>query len=209
MNPKQTHPEDNGSLEAAIPAVTDGRSRRDDRLRKAWGRVSEEAGRYLVMVLYLWVLFGVFVLCELIVADQRGLSFSAQGFAIVNALILGKVMLVFQDMNLGRWLRRRPLICPIVFESLLLAALFICFHTLEGVIRGLFKGRSVGESIPAIGGGGLIGLAAVALLLFVTLMPFFAFQNLSRALGAGKMNAMLFGSAIKGLEAEVGSDSRS
>ena len=197
---------DHDPRQAETPAVLSNHIRRDDRLRKAWERVSEEARRYLAMVLYLWVLFGVFVLSELIVEKRQGISFSAQGFAIMNALILGKVLLVFEDINLGRWLRSRPLIYPILFQSFLLTALFICFHILEGVITGLFKGRSVVESIPAIGGGGLIGLAVVVLLLFVTLMPFFAFQNVSRALGAGKLNAMLFGGAIKSPEAEVRSD---
>ena len=57
---------------------------------------------------------------------RRGISFSAQGFAFFNALVLAKVMLVAEDLDLGRWLQRRPLIYPILHESLLLTVLFIC-----------------------------------------------------------------------------------
>src|SRR6266550_8367749 len=52
-------------------------------------------------------------------------------------------------------------------------------------------------SIPAIGGGGLAGVVCVAVILFVALIPFFAFRNVSRELGPGRLNAMLFGTTTK------------
>jgi hypothetical protein len=72
---------------------------------------------------------------------------------------------------------------------------FICFHILEHVVIGFFKRESIAASIPAIGGGGLVGLVSVALILFVSLIPFFAFRNVSRELGAGRLEGMLFGIA--------------
>jgi hypothetical protein len=68
-------------------------------------------------------------------------------------------MLVAEDLDLGRWLKRRPLIYPILQESLLLTALFIGFHVVEHLIIGLVKGETFAASIPHIGGGGLAGLA--------------------------------------------------
>ena len=44
---------------------------------------------------------------------------------------LAKVRVVVEDLDLGRWLPRRPLIYPILQESFLLTALFICFHVVE------------------------------------------------------------------------------
>jgi hypothetical protein len=93
-------------------------------------------------------------------------------------------MLLTEGLNLARWVRRRPLIYPILFESLLLAVLFICFHVAEHVVVGLFEGEeAVAESIPAIGGGGFAGVVCVAVILFVALIPFFALRNVSRELG--------------------------
>jgi hypothetical protein len=59
----------------------------------------------------------LFVVQENIILRQRGISFSAisfsaQGFALFNALVLAKVMLVAEDLDLGRWMKRRPLIYP-------------------------------------------------------------------------------------------------
>jgi len=86
-------------------------------------------------------------------------------------------MLVAEDLDLGRWLRGRPLIYPILYESLLLTALFICFHVIEHIVIGRFKGEALAASVPHIGGGGLTGLACVAAILFVALIPFFAFNT--------------------------------
>ena len=61
---------------------------------------------------------------------------------------------------------------------------------------GMIRGESLQASIPAIGGG-YVGLASVATILFVALIPFFAFRNVSRELGAERLNAMLFGSSVK------------
>lgn len=160
-------------------------------------RALDEARRFAVMFVYLWVLFGLFVLNERIILDQRGIDFSSHGFALVNALVLAKVMLLTEDLNLGRWMRRRPLIYPILFEALLLTVMFICFHVVERIVVGLVKRESVEASIPAIGGGGAAGVACVAVILFVALIPFFAFRNVSRELGPGQLHAMLFGAAAK------------
>lgn len=102
-------------------------------------------------------------------------------------------MLVVEDLKLLRWLRPRPLIYPILCESLLLSLLFICLHVIEKLIAGVLAGKSAAASVPAIGGGGIVGLVCVAVMLFVALIPFFAFKHLARELGHGRLNAMLFG----------------
>jgi hypothetical protein len=114
----------------------------NDRLRMVKERLGHELRRFALMFLYLWALFLLFVLNEDIIFRQRGISFSAQGFAVFNGLVLAKVMLVAEDLDLGRWLQRRPLIYPILHESLLLTALFIVFHVVEHLVIGLVKGEN-------------------------------------------------------------------
>lgn len=164
----------------------------DETARTLKQRLAEEMRRFFVMFVYLWILFGLFVLNEQIILRQHGISFSSQGFALVNALVLAKVMLIAEDLNLGHWLRERPLIYPILHESFVFAILFICFHVVEHVVVGWFKGETVAASVPAIGGGGFAGLLCVTLILFISLIPFFAFRNVDRALGGGQLRALLF-----------------
>ncbi|WP_395664837.1 hypothetical protein [Methylocella sp.] len=78
-------------------------------------KAAEEFRRFVTLFLYLWVLFGVFVLNQGIVMREKGVNFTMQGFALVNALIFAKVALVFEMFDPGRWLRKRPLIYPILY----------------------------------------------------------------------------------------------
>jgi len=168
-----------------------------DRLHTIEQIAVSEARRFLVMFLYLWLLFGLFALHEDIVLRDRGIGFAFHGFALVNALVLAKVMLIAEDLKLGHRLRARPLVYPIVTEALILAALFIVVHILEHVFGGLIGGQTLAASVPSIGGGGMQGLFCVAMILFVTLIPFFAFRHISAELGPGRIKAMLFGGVAR------------
>lgn len=153
----------------------------------------EEARRFLVMFLYLWAIFALFALHERIVLREAGVSLPSQGFAFVNALVLAKVMLVAEDLNLGGWLRGRPLIWPVLHESVLFALLFIAVHYLESFFVGWFQGETLRASVPAIGGGGLPGLISTAVIMAVALIPFFAFRDVNRALGGNQLVELVLG----------------
>lgn len=166
-------------------------------------RVAAEVRRFAVMFLYLWILFGLFVLNERIILRQEGVGFASQGFAVFNALVLAKVMLVAETLNLGDRFRRGPLVYTILCQSFLFSILFISFHIVEKVVLGLVKGESLAASVPGIGGGGLAGVVCVGVILFVALTPFFAFRELSRVLGPGRLNAMLFRQIRHAAESDI------
>jgi hypothetical protein len=160
-------------------------------------RVIKEVKLFAVMIVYLWVLFELFTLYEFIILRKRGIYFSPQeGFALINALVFGKVMLVALDLGLGHRIRRHPLIFPILFETFLLIVICIGAYIVEHLVVGLFKRETLASSIPAIGGGGLLGYVCVAVIFFIEMLPYFAFRNVSRELGPGRLNAMLFGTKV-------------
>jgi hypothetical protein len=75
--------------------------RTDGRSKQLKARAVDEIRRFAVMFLYLWILFGLFVLNERIILGQRGIDFSTQGFATFNALVLAKVMLIAEDLKVA------------------------------------------------------------------------------------------------------------
>ncbi|MBS0558631.1 MAG: hypothetical protein JSR21_01110 [Proteobacteria bacterium] len=154
-------------------------------------RVAHEAIRFFWIFLYLWVLFGLFVLNERIILGQRGIGFASQGFALVNAFVLAKVMLVAEDLKFGGWFCNRPLVVPIVADSALFAALFLVTHILEEVIVGLIHGHSAVSSVPAIGQGGIAGAITVSVILFVALLPYFSYMHLGRIIGPERLRGWL------------------
>ena len=153
----------------------------------------DEGRRFLVMFLYLWAIFALFALHEKIVLREVGASLPSQGFAFVNALVLAKVMLIAEDLNLGGWLQGRPLLWPVLHESVLLALLFIAVHYLEHIVLGMLHHESLQASVPAIGGGVLPGLLSTAVIMAVALIPFFAFRDVTRALGGNRLVELVLG----------------
>jgi hypothetical protein len=55
-------------------------------------------------------MFGVFALHESVVSAKNHIDYHFYGFAVINALILGKVMLVAIDLHFADWFKGRPLI---------------------------------------------------------------------------------------------------
>lgn len=161
--------------------------------KTARARILEELRLFFTLFIYLWVLLGLFVLVENIYRREAGEGIVVQGFALLNALILGKVMLIAEHMDVARRLRHRPAIVPILIEALLCTGLFITFHIVERVVMNLFRGTAGEESVLSLGGGGYPGLILVAIILFVSLLPFFAFKNVTRIIGWPRMRHILFG----------------
>ena len=63
---------------------------------------------------------------------------------------------------------------------------------MEEVIVGLFKGKTIGESIPSIGGGTPSGVFFVGVIHAVALTPFFAFREVGRAIGERALHSLMF-----------------
>ncbi len=160
--------------------------------RSLKAKAADEFRRFLVLFFYLWILFGVFVLNQGVVLREHGINFAMQGFAFFNALVFAKVVMLFEVFDPGRWLRKRPLIYPILYESVLLTVLFLIAHVLEKTIEGLIRGKTLTESMPLLTGAGLPGFLSIAVILFIALIPFFGLRNLSLAMGEGRLYAMIF-----------------
>jgi hypothetical protein len=104
-------------------------------------------------------------------------------------------MMVVEYFDFSRWLRGKPLVYPVVFESLLLSVLFMLFHFVERLAMGLLRGETLRDSMPNLAGGGMLGLLCIGCILLFSLLPFFAFKHLSRVLGASYVYGLFFGGA--------------
>ncbi len=162
------------------------------RLHRLAEKGIEEFHRFTVMFAYLWVVFGLFVLNQAIILGKAESHFAVQGFALINAAVLAKVMLVAEDLKLGHRFERLPLIYPVLYKSSAFAVVFIVFHILEKIMVGLLAGEAIGASIPSIGGGTWLGLSSVWAIMAVSLLPFFALREISRVLGKGALWSIMF-----------------
>jgi hypothetical protein len=147
---------------------------------------------YLILACYLWVVFALFVLYRSVILSEHRIPFAPHGLALVNALVLAKVMLVAQKF-VDKWFNEIPLLYTTLCKSAAYAVLLGWFKTVEETAVGLWRGLSYKESIAvAIGHGSLTGTLVLMAMLAVVLIPFFAFTELSRVLGEEELRAVLF-----------------
>jgi hypothetical protein len=154
-------------------------------------RALHEARKFFWIFVYLWVLFGLFALHESIILARHDIEYLPFGFAALNALVLGKVILIGEDLHFARGLEDRPLIYAILYKSAAFAVMLICFRIVEKLLHGVLTGHSVAESLPAVGGSSVAGILAVGLIVFVALIPFFAFSEIGRVMGEDKLRSLL------------------
>jgi hypothetical protein len=154
-------------------------------------KIKHEVKEWIVMFLYLWVMFGLFALHQSIIMAEQHQDYRLQGFAIVNALILSKVMLVAEGMHLARGRKDSRPIVVILSRSLAFALLFIVFHVVESIIVGVASGKTIAASFPELAGGHLSGIVSLGVIVSVSLVPFFAFREVSRELGEGRLLRLL------------------
>jgi hypothetical protein len=151
----------------------------------------EEGKQLLWIVIYFWVLFGLFSVFRSLVLNERNLVYH-QGFAIINAFLLAKVVLIAEFFRVADNLKNRPLVYPIAFKSAVFSAILICFHIIEETLVGMWHGKTITASIPEIGGEGWKGTLVIGSILFVALIPFFAYRELARVLGKEQLHSLVF-----------------
>jgi hypothetical protein len=155
-------------------------------------RAYQELKEYLAITLYLWLVFGLFILYKSVLLSERGFSLVAHGIALFNALALGKIMLVARAFHFADYFKEKPLVYPTLLKSISFAVVLGCFKILEEAAVGWYHGKSFGESIAEIGAGTLGGILAMVAILAVLLIPFFAFTELRQILGADKLVKLFF-----------------
>ena len=147
---------------------------------------------FLGIFFYIWILSAAVAVHESIILGKGHLNYQAQGFAIINALILAKTLLIGEDLHLGtKFARNKPLIYAILYRCLVFSVFIVAFQFVEEVVVGMFRGRTFTEMFPAIGAESLIGIFSRGAVVFVALIPFFTFREVGRVIGKSELWSLL------------------
>ena len=151
-------------------------------------RVYQEFKEYLALSLYLWIFLGMFEVFKSVVLAEHSIDFATHGFAIINALVLAKFMLLVKALHPGKHVEDAPLVYPTLLKSAIFALVLMVLKILEDTTVGHFRGKTISGSIADLGGGHLNSILVLTLMLFVVLIPLTAFGELERVLGEGKVS---------------------
>jgi hypothetical protein len=155
-------------------------------------QVIEEFKLYLLIVLYLWIFLGSFTIYRRLVVAETGAAYLNYGIALIEALVIGKVILIGKMFSVSRRFEDKPLIVPVIYKSALFGVLVLLFGLMEHIVKGWFHSEGLLGGLRAIGELGVYELGARVLMLIVAFVPFFAFWELGRILGKQRLYALFF-----------------
>jgi hypothetical protein len=155
-------------------------------------KVSREILRYWINFVYLAIFFGVFTWYRRLILAEYHITYAHYGFAVIEAFILAKIILVGDAFRLGRRFEEQHLIFSVLYKTFLFSLFVGVFAILERVIEGLIRGKGLAAGFHTIMNEGRDELLARCLLTFFAFIPFFAFKELGRVMGEGKLGALFF-----------------
>jgi hypothetical protein len=152
----------------------------------------EELKLFWIIASYLAVMLAAFAWYRRFVLSAAGVSYFHYGAAVVEALILAKVILIGQALGLGTRFEDSRLIFSVLFKALVFGVFMAIFGMLEHLIEGLIHRESWDEIEHGLVKAGRGEILARTVMMIVTLIPFFAFWETDRVLGDHKLFRLFF-----------------
>jgi hypothetical protein len=165
-------------------------SGRDTKRHGAKVKVVHELRKLAVISLYLFVFFAVFRVYTRLVLEEYDINYFQYGLTLLKSVALAKIILTGEAFRLGETSRARPLLVLTVYFAVVFGAFAFAFEILEHLALGWFRGKGPSAVLAEIADKGWPHLVAMAMVVFVAFLPFFAFREVGRALGEGKLRDM-------------------
>jgi hypothetical protein len=173
----------------------------NERARNLKQRGLLEFKRFVAIFLYLWVVFALLSIHESIIRALHGLDYEAHTFAVINAFVFAKVLLVGEHFRLGTRFKHKPLIYPVLYKCLVFSVLLTGFHIVEKIVAGVIGGETLRQGLAGVDGRTLVSIVSMSTLAFVMLIPFFAFRELGQLIGQKELRSLFLG---RGVMSDVG-----
>lgn len=154
-------------------------------------RLRREMQEYLLIAAYLAAFLVSLTTYRRLILAEYHVSYFNYGWAIMESMILAKVILIGQVLHVGERFGERPLIVATLWKTFMFSLLVAAFVVVEHVVTALLHHRPVAEEFQLTGGQGYEILARVQLMV-VAFVPFFAFRQISEVLGEGKLFELFF-----------------
>jgi hypothetical protein len=150
-------------------------------------KAAHELKEFLAISLYLALLFCALTTYSMLLLRKYDANYVSYTFAIINALIVGKVILIGEMAHLGRRAEARPLHQTVLYKAILYSILVLAFHFLEEFIKRIINHKPFGTVLHEIDYN---DLSAKTIVIFCVFIPLFCFTELRRILGEDKFHAL-------------------
>ncbi len=155
-------------------------------------RLAHEFTQYWINVLYLAFFFGAFAWYRRLVLAEYQITYLHYGAAVIEALILAKVILIGDALDLGRGPKDKPLIYRVLRKTVVFCLFVGFFAIVEHMVEGLIHGKGLAGGLSTLWSVGKYEILARCLVTFFAFIPFFAFRELEELLGEGRLRGLFF-----------------
>ncbi|MBY0226028.1 MAG: DUF4339 domain-containing protein [Hyphomicrobium sp.] len=172
-----------------------GEGRTDTRITKQnlKDRARHELRSYVVITVYIWMILSLLRLHETLLADSYHVGLQAHGLAIVNALILGKVVLIAEALRVGDRTAQRAPAFAILIRSIFFALAIVLFHVTEHVVSELWHGAALNADLLMVDAANARRSLIMAAITTIALMPYFLIKEIERRTGEADLLLMAVG----------------
>jgi hypothetical protein len=157
---------------------------------KAKQKIAHELREFLFVFLFIAPLFLSFEGYRIYLLHEPGSSLFKYGVALLNALVLSKVILLGEMAGLARYSEHKPLIISTILKAGMFTVLYVFFHVLEHTIQGLVHRETLLHSV-AIACKDVI--PPRVLTVFFAFVPFFALFETRRVMGEDEFFCLFMG----------------
>jgi hypothetical protein len=158
-------------------------------------RAIHEFVEFVAIFLFLAFFFCSLVTYSTLLLSEFHIKYLSYAFALINALIVSKVILIGEYAHIGKKYEARSLLLSAIYKAFLFTLLVFAFHFVEEVLKGLIHGVDIARTFREVRINDLLGRSIVV---FGTFIPLFAFREFRRVLGEHKFNDLLFRSRDAG-----------
>jgi len=150
-----------------------------------------EIRKFGLIAAFLFFFFAAFNNYQRLILRQYHIEYFQYGYSLIEALILGKVVLLGEIFHLGDRFRGKPLIFSTLYRTLSFSLLVLIFAVLEHFVKGFIHGQNFAASLQEIAPRGA-EIGAKIIMMFIAFIPMFAIWEISNLFDEGKLFALFF-----------------
>jgi hypothetical protein len=157
-------------------------------------KIKHELKEMLTLSLYLAFFFCAIAIYDMLLLRQYNVEYWTVAFALINALVIAKVIMIGEYAKLGKRHEDKALLVSAVWKAFAFGLLVFAFHVVEEMIKRLIHGSDVAKAATDIRFEQLAGRSIVVFCVFV---PLFAWREFRRVMGEETFADLVFGSRHK------------
>jgi len=152
-------------------------------------KAAHELREFAVISSYLAFFFCAVATYSSLLLNQFHVSYFVYATALINALVIAKVILIGEYAHIGKKHESKPLFLSTLYKAFVFSLLVFAFHIVEEAIKRRWHGETFATAYHGIRVNELLARSVV---IFCAFLPLFAFRELRRVLGEDNFSTLFF-----------------